>query len=367
MKRIVFTNDKGGVGKTTTVANIAVGVSSRGKRVLVIDMDPQADVTFALLGQRAPEAGSGLLPPTTHSLLTGHYPIDQVILQIPRYPNLALIPSNADLADAALKLANRPTRLRRLLDELPLNAYDLVLVDTGKGLDPLAVNALAAANQVIVMVTPGRLELDAITRMQEHVTLVREEVLLHASEPVIRGILVTQADPYSITRDTLQRINEQYPGLLLRTIIPKNNDLQKAIGRASSIFEVAPGSRGSASLSRFNRGVGLMKVQPLTGLGEPQPIGKRNLFQPPKGEGNSENVREQSGANDNRVSSERRVRTTISLSNKAMTAIMQIQNQYRLQTGRVLPLWKVVSQAIEFYGRSSHNGGGATRNREPLH
>jgi chromosome partitioning protein len=245
MKRIVFTNDKGGVGKTTTVANIAVGVSGRGKRVLVIDMDPQADVTFALLGQRAPEAGSGLLPPTIHSLLTGHYPIGQVILQIPRYPNLSVIPSNADLADAALKLANRPTRLRRLLDELPVDAYDLVLVDTGKGLDPLAVNALAAANDVIVMVTPGRLELDAIARMKEHVTLVREEVLLHASEPIIRGILVTQADPYSITRDTLQRINEQYPDLLWRTIIPKNNDLQKAIGRASSIFEVAPGSRGA--------------------------------------------------------------------------------------------------------------------------
>ena len=110
-----------------------------------------------------------------------------------------------------------------------------------------------------------------------------------------------------------------------------------------------------------------MKVAPLTGLGEPHPIRKRNLFQPPKEEGNAENIREQSGANDNCVSSERRVRTTISLSYKAMTTILQIQNRHRLQTGRVLPLWKLVSQAIEFYGRSSHNGGGATQDREPLH
>ncbi|MBN1536899.1 MAG: ParA family protein [Anaerolineales bacterium] len=245
MKRLVFTNDKGGVGKTTTVANLAVGLSEQGKKTLVIDMDPQADVTFALLGQRAPEAGSGYLPPTIHSLLIGHYPIENVIIPAPRYPNLFLIPANADLADAALKLSNRPTRLRHLLDNLSEKDYDLILIDTGKGLDPLAVNALAASDEVIIMVTPGKLELDAIGRMQEHVRLVREEVLLHASHPKIRGILITQADPYSITRDTILRIMEHFPGLLLSSIIPKNNDLQKAIGRASSIFEIAPGSKGA--------------------------------------------------------------------------------------------------------------------------
>lgn len=251
MKRIVFTNDKGGVGKTTTVANLAVGLSRAGKKTLVIDMDPQADVTFALLGQRAPEAGSGYIPPTIHSLLTGHYPIKQVILRTPRYPNLFLIPSNADLAEAALKLAQRPTRLLRLLNELPQDEFELALIDTGKGLDPLAINALAAAQEVIIMVTPGRLELDAIARMQEHVALVQEEVLLHAREPVIRGILVTLADPYSITRDTLQRIQEQFPGYLLKTVIPKNNDLQKAIGRAQSIFEIAPHSKSAAAYCKL--------------------------------------------------------------------------------------------------------------------
>jgi cellulose biosynthesis protein BcsQ len=68
-----------------------------------------------------------------------------VIIKVSRYQNLCIIPSNADLADAALRLAQRPTRLRHLLDELPRDAYDVILIDTGKGLDPLAVNALAAA------------------------------------------------------------------------------------------------------------------------------------------------------------------------------------------------------------------------------
>lgn len=245
MKRIAFTNDKGGVGKTTTVANMAVGLAQKGRKTLVVDMDPQADVTFALLGQRAPEARGGYLPPTTHAMLTGHYDIRQVIMDASRYRNLSIIPSNADLADAAIKLSQRPTRLRSLLDTLQGSDFEVVLIDTGKGLDPLAINALAAAQEVIVMVSPGRLELDAIARMQENVALVRDEILLGAKEPTIIGILLTLADSFSITKDTMIRIEQVYPGLLCRTIIPKNNDLQKAIGRARSIFEVAPNSKGA--------------------------------------------------------------------------------------------------------------------------
>jgi chromosome partitioning protein len=251
MKRIVFTNDKGGVGKTTTVANVAVGLAKQGRKTLVLDMDPQADVTFALLAQRAPEAANGYLPPTMHSLLLGHYPIEQVILPVPRYPNLFIIPANEDLADAALKLSQRPTRLRHLLEGLAADAFDVVLIDTGKGLDPLAINALAAAQQAILMVTPGRLELDAIARMGEHVALVREEVLLHAQQPMIRGILLTMADPYSITQDTILRIEQRYPESLFKTIIPKNNDLQKAIGRACSVFEIAPESKGAQAYRKL--------------------------------------------------------------------------------------------------------------------
>ena len=257
MRKIVFTNDKGGVGKTTTVANLAVGLSTQGVKTLVVDMDPQADVSFALLAQRPPEAGGGYLPPTIYALLTGHYRIDQVILPVPRYPNLSLVPANADLADAALKISRRPTRLRRLLQDLPDGLFDVVLIDTGKGLDPLAVNALAGADEVVVMVAPGRLELDAIARMQEHVSLVRDEVLLQSDVPAIRGILLTLADPFSVTKDTRMRIRERYPGLLLETVIPKNNDLQKAIGRARSIFEVAPESKGARAYRQLITELGL--------------------------------------------------------------------------------------------------------------
>ena len=107
------------------------------------------------------------------------------------------------------------------------------------------------------MVSPGKLELDAITRMLENIRLVREEILLKADTPTVTGILLTLADPYSITKDTLARVEKNYPGYLLKTIVPKNNDLQKAIGRARSIFEVAPKSKGAIAYRQLIEELGL--------------------------------------------------------------------------------------------------------------
>jgi cellulose biosynthesis protein BcsQ len=142
-------------------------------------------------------------------------------MSAPRYPNLANIPANSELADASLRLARHPTRLMRRLLELPQDEYQVVLIDTGKGLDPVAINTLAAADEVIVIVSPGRLELDAITRMQEHVGLVRDEVLLNSEAPVVKGILMTLADPYLVTRDTILHVRSQFPYLLLDTPDPQ--------------------------------------------------------------------------------------------------------------------------------------------------
>ncbi len=89
-----------------------------------------------------------------------------------------------------------------------------------------------------------------------------------------------------------------------------------------------------------------------TGLGEPEPVGKRSLFKPPA-KGEEKNMENQTGENNNNVrTTRRRIRTTIELTNQALAIIQDIQNRYRLETGKVLPLWRLVSQTIEFYGQS---------------
>jgi chromosome partitioning protein len=214
------------------VANLSIGLARQGHKTLVVDMDPQADVTYAILGARPPLLAKGKpLPPTVYGLLLEKYDFGDVRLTAPRYPNLDILPSNSDLASAALQLVNDP-------------GSQTVLLQLLRGL-LLVINALAAADEVVVMTTPGKLELDAIKRMVSNVDRVRTRTLLDSDQPRVTGILLTLADHYTVTRDTKAAIEEKYPGLLLQTVIPKNDDLKKAISRAKSVFEFNPTSRGA--------------------------------------------------------------------------------------------------------------------------
>ena len=281
MRCIVFTNDKGGVGKTTTVANLAVGLAMKGLKTLVVDMDPQADVTYTLLTERPPGVSGGYIPPTAHALFLGHYSLKQVILQVPRYSNLSLIPANSDLADASLRLARHPTRLKRLLLDLPHDTYQVILIDTGKGLDPLAINALAAADDVIIMVSPGKLEMDAIARMQEHVRLVRDEVLLKSEEPRVKGILLTLADPYLGHPRYLDAYSPAVSGPFTEHNHPQEQRPAESHWARPQHLRDCPKEQRRPGLSEIDPGTWLMSASSLTGLGEPNAIGKQALFQPP--------------------------------------------------------------------------------------
>ncbi len=249
MRTIVFTNDKGGVGKTTTVTNLAVGLASKGYKILVVDMDAQGDATKTILGGRPPlHTPDKPLPRTIVSLLLEVYPLEKVAVQAPRYPNIYVVASNSDTADVAARLANRPgaqTALYEIFQAIPNGAYDFALIDTGKGLDLLIINALAASDEVIVMATPGPYELDAIDRMVKHTEKVRTRTLMGADHPKIAGILLTNTDHYTVAQDTKKVIEADHPGMLLKTAIPINRDLQKAASRALSIFEFNPKSKGA--------------------------------------------------------------------------------------------------------------------------
>lgn len=253
MRRITFTADKGGVGKTTTVANVAVRLAELGNKVLVIDVDGQGDATYAILGTRPPlMKPKKPIRPSMYALMVEQAAFQDVEVRAPRYPLISVLPANKDLDRAPLLMANDPggtTVLKRALDDLPNNAFDFVLIDTAKGRDLLLINAVSASDEVVAMVTPGTLEIDAVKRTIEHVDAVRTKTLLGAEKPVVIGILMTRAETrgdkniLTITAAARKLIEENHPGKLFKTIIPEAVDYRKAISQAISIFELASRKR----------------------------------------------------------------------------------------------------------------------------
>jgi len=254
MRTIVITNDKGGVAKTTTVANLAVGLVREGYKILVVDMDLQGDVTDIILGARPPLLSEKeIVPKTAYTLMLERHKLTEVMLEAPRYPNLFIVPSNKDLSQASAQLANKPgsqTVLRHILQTTP-NSYDYVVIDTGRGLDLLVINSLAAADDVIIMTTPGKLELDAVERMHAIVEEVRTRTLLGAKTPQVLGIVLAKADHYSIAQDTKTFLKKRYPGKVFKTVVPKNDDLGKALARSLSVFEFNPRSKGAIAYNQL--------------------------------------------------------------------------------------------------------------------
>lgn len=247
MRRIVCTADKGGVGKTTTIANMAVYLSLQGEKVLVVDVDGQGDVTYALLGTRPPAIEKNkTVYPSMYGLMVEQSDFDEVVVPAPKYPGLHVLPANKDLDRAPLLLANDPggtTVLKRVLDELPADTYDYVLIDTAKGRDLLLINAVAASEEVVIMLTPGTLEIDAVERTIEHVEAVRTKTLLGAGRPQVMGILMSRAEVRedssieTLTLSAQKLIEANHPGLLFSSVIPESVDYRKAISQATSIFE----------------------------------------------------------------------------------------------------------------------------------
>ena len=263
MRRIVCTADKGGVGKTTTIANMAVYLSLQGEKVLVVDVDGQGDVTYALLGNRPPAIEKHkTIYPSMYGLMIEQSSFDEVVVSAPKYASLDVLPANKDLDRAPLLLANDPggtTVLKRILDELPQDAYDYVLIDTAKGRDLLLINAVAAAEDVLIMLTPGTLEIDAVERTIEHVEAVRTRTLLGAERPQVMGILMSRAEVRgdssieTLTVSAQKLIEQSHPGLLFSSVIPEAVDYRKAISQATSIFEYEARKRQATGEQTSNR------------------------------------------------------------------------------------------------------------------
>lgn len=239
---ISIASQKGGTGKTSSSISLAAGLARRGQRVLLVDVDSQANSSKVLL--------------PNYQELTQHQTIYTTILDrkpLPLHatavPNLSVVPSHILLSntDIALTTAidHREARLRHQLDKIK-GVYDFVVIDCPPTLSWLTINAFTASDNVIVVVAPGYFELDSVVQISKTIDEVREYFNPGFS---LLGFLFTMSDQTINTATSLQLLRQTYTGKVLRTIIPRNVDIRDAHFNKQDIFAFNPQAKAAQAYS----------------------------------------------------------------------------------------------------------------------
>lgn len=235
---ITFANQKGGVGKTTSAVNVAACIASRGKRVLLADMDPQGNTTSGIgIGKRD-------LKNTAYEVLLGHVTAKEAIVPT-KHENLSVLPANINLAASEFDLVDSPERqwhFKKALDPV-LPDYDIVIVDCPPSLGLLTINSLAAANGVII---PMQCEFFALEGLSQLMLTIRKIKQLYNRQLEITGILLTMYNPrLNLTTQIVSELKKYYADKLFRTPIPRNVKLSEAPSFGEPIIYHDKNSKGA--------------------------------------------------------------------------------------------------------------------------
>jgi len=271
MRLIAVINQKGGVGKTTTAANLGAALAEQGRRVVLVDLDAQGNLTTHL-GLEAP-CGS----PSIYTVLLGETAFADA-LQETSTPRLSVVPSNIDLSGAELELASALGRETLLLDAIQAwrgdgaDPADYVLFDCPPSLGLLSINGLAVAREVQLVVQTEFLALQGMGKLVDVVQLVRKRM---NPDLVISGIVPCMYDSrLRLAREVLAEIRRYFPGEVFKTAIRANVKLAEAPSFGQHILEYAPSSNGSLDYRKLAYEVIAQEPRDaaLSGLPEAKPL-----------------------------------------------------------------------------------------------